>query len=95
MTSLEGIVSYPSVHHFFQNIIQRIKEKKLVHLSSIDNSWLMILQMNTRENTDALTSTETLTTFMVPHKFTETKGSKQMRFEQIVFNLVTSSFPYN
>jgi len=55
----------------------------------------MILQMNTRENTDALTSTETLTTFMVPHKFTETKGSKQMRFEQIVFNLVTSSFPYN
>jgi len=48
----------------------------------------MILQMNTHENTDALTSMETLTTFMAPHKFTETKGSKQMRFEQIVFNLV-------
>jgi hypothetical protein len=48
----------------------------------------MILQMNTHENTDALTSTETLTTFMAPHKFTEPKGSKQMRFEQIVFNLV-------
>jgi hypothetical protein len=37
MTSLEGIVSDPSACHSFQNILQRIEDKKLVQLSSIDN----------------------------------------------------------